>query len=253
MNSKSSKKVVLVWDSGVGGLSILNALIVAKTGVKYVYYADTKNLPYGTKSVLYLRQKVLPNMDKIIKQYNPVCIILACNTITATLVDEIRSIYKNIFVIGTEPAIKPALRSNKEMLLMMTPVTYDNCKLVRELKEDKVIKKHWLVDENLAMVIQDYWWDKKYIKEYITTKLIKYKDKKLVVVLGCTHYVLVKDIIMEILGGNAEILDSTQGVTNRLKQVLKIEDERDAEVEIVGSENIKSIWYSIRGNDVCVE
>ena len=253
MSVKNIQKVVLVWDSGVGGLSILDGLVQNLGRCKYVYYADIDNAPYGNKSVEDLRVLVLPKLKLVVKKYNPDCIVLACNTITASLVQDIRCECSDVMVVGTEPAIKPALSMGKDVLLMMTPTTFGNCELV-DLLRNSELNSYWILDKNLAMVIQNNLENKNYIKAYLQKLIGKYRNREMVVVLGCTHYVLVKDIIREILGKKVIILDSTQGVTNRVKKLLDIiGSDKSGSVEIVGNDLIKKIWDMLRGSKICVE
>ena len=252
MSEKCNKNVVLVWDSGVGGLSVLKSLLHSLGGVKFVYYADVDNAPYGNKSVEELREKVLSKFDDAIRKYKPDCVVLACNTITACLVDDIRDKYKNIKIVGTEPAIKPAIREGKDILLMMTPTTFRHCELVGILRGSS-INTYWVLDEDLALFIQNNFENREYIARYLNRYLSKYKDKKLSVVLGCTHYVLIKDIIGEILGKKVKILDSTIGVTNRVKQLLDVQSCGLNECEIVGDKVVGEIWSALRGSELCVE
>lgn len=253
MEAKNNKKVVLVWDSGVGGFSVLKELERNIRGVKFVYYADIQNAPYGDKSVEKLRLSVLPKMDNIVKNFKPNCIVLACNTITATLIEDIREKYKDLIIVGTEPAIKPAMKLDKEILLMMTPTTFENCELVENLR-DSNINTYWVLDKRLAMIIQNNLDNKCYIKLYLSRLLSKYKNKDMVVVLGCTHYVLVKDIIQDVLGKKAKIIDSTQGVINRVKQLLDIRcEDMENELEIIGDSITIKVWNILRGTGLCVE
>lgn len=128
-------KPIGIFDSGIGGLSVLAKIIEKLPTEEYIYYADTDNVPYGIKTneqiKEYVKKAVDFLMDKDVK-----AIVIACNTATSIAIEDIRKEY-SIPIIGIEPAAKPAVekRHNKKVLLMATPVT------VREEKLKKLLKK----------------------------------------------------------------------------------------------------------------
>ena len=244
MREKSYQKRVLVWDSGVGGLSIVRALVEQKCGLDIVYYADSRHAPYGDKSVEWLRENVLPCIRQKVEKLSPQIIVLACNTLTASVVEDLRHEYGEDFVVGTEPAIKPATKINKAILLLATPTTYDNCKILRSVEKDIELSR--ILDVNLASMIERYYDEPKVLDEYLEKLLCDYKSTDMAVVLGCTHYVLVRERIQNILGSGVMLLDGTQGVCNRVIRMLGC-NNCECSVELIGNKNVCSVWERYKG------
>jgi len=159
-------------------------------------------------------------------------VVFACNTLTTSTIDFVREQYPNIVFVGTVPAIKPAFEKyeKEDVLFMATKRTIENLKIdgltVKDLPK--------LVEENLLSVEN--------LENYLAENLSKYQNKK-AVVLGCTHYLAVKEIIQKILP-YAEVFDSNEGVANRLKSFV---GEGDNIVQFMtsetGDEGIISKYY----------
>ena len=132
-----------VFDSGIGGLSVLNQIIKLLPNEKYIYYADTDNVPYGLKT----KEQILEYVENAIDFLNSKkvkAIVVACNTATSVAIKDVRHDY-NIPIIGIEPAIKPAIenRKNKKVLLMATPVTVKGEKikdLIQKLEANDIVE-----------------------------------------------------------------------------------------------------------------
>ena len=118
-----------IFDSGIGGLTVLEKIIEKMPNERYIYYADKKNAPYGTKH----KEKVKEYIEEIIKFFiskDVKAIVIACNTATSIAIKDLRKKY-TIPIIGIEPAVKPAIenRENKKVLVMATPTTIKEEKL----------------------------------------------------------------------------------------------------------------------------
>ena len=107
------KKVLLI-DSGLGGANILARCLKEVPCCDYLLFCDNKNLPYGNKSKQDLLKITIDNLEKIRSFFDFDIVIFACNTLTATVIEECREIYRDTVFIGTEPAILPALRKFEE-------------------------------------------------------------------------------------------------------------------------------------------
>jgi len=200
-------KKVLVIDSGSGGLNILASCINSGVGGNFLYYSDQKNLPYGNKTKREL-QKILSNiLEEVASFFRFDVVLLACNTLTTSVIDYARRKYSNILFVGTVPATKPAFEKYRkdEVLVMATQRTLEN------LNEKGLCVSHLpeLIDDNLFSLEK--------LKPYLTENLSKHIRKK-GVVLGCTHYLAVKNIVKDILP-QTEIFDSAGGVSKRMKIV----------------------------------
>ena len=183
-------KPIGIFDSGIGGLSVLAKIIEKLPTEEYIYYADTDNVPYGIKTneqiKEYVKKAVDFLMDKDVK-----AIVIACNTATSIAIEDIRKEY-SIPIIGIEPAAKPAVekRHNKKVLLMATPVTVREEKLKKLLK--KVDTEHsvdLLAMPELVKFAEKGEFESKDVEEYIKKQLKDYKlEEYSELVLGCTHF-----------------------------------------------------------------
>lgn len=134
-----------VFDSGLGGLTVVKALSQVIKGTKLFYIADTKNTPYGEKTPEQILQYSLDITEYLIKTYEIDVLILACNTATSFAVKELRELYPSLIIIGTEPGIKPAIEQTKTGAIgvLATPATLKGDKyqaLVEVLKKAKDIR-----------------------------------------------------------------------------------------------------------------
>lgn len=207
-----------IFDSGIGGITILKEILKKLPNENYIYYSDSLNNPYGDKS----EDELLEIVDNIIKFFiSKQCkvIVFACNTATAITIDKIRNRYPDLICIGTEPAYKMVhdYSYNKKTLVMATPGTIQSERFKNLYNKYDNHNTYLLECSNLAKLIEED--NQKEIELYLKDILSQYKDIE-TVVLGCTHYPLVKDIISKILG-DVEFYDSGIGVANQLYNVLK--------------------------------
>lgn len=215
-------KKILFIDSGSGGVNVLAHCTKNRVAGEYLYFADTLFSPYGNKSREELQDRVVEILESVSTFFKFDIVVFACNTLTTSAISFVREKYKDIIFVGTVPATKPAFEKLKkeEVLVMATERTLENLKV-----EGLTIKNlPKLIDENLLSLEN--------LEEYLRENLEKEKNKK-GVVLGCTHYLAVKNIIQKILP-SAVIFDSNEGVANRLKSFA---GEGDNVVMFMTSEN----------------
>ena len=211
-----------VFDSGMGGLSVLHQAIKILPNEKYIYYADTDNVPYGTKTNNQIKEYVDSAVNFMVKK-NVKAIVIACNTATSVNINNLRKHY-NISIIGIEPAVKPATKINKEkrILLIATPVTVREEKLKKLLKEvDKENKVDLIALPRLVEFAEKEEFDSNNVEEYLKSEFKELNlDNYSELVLGCTHFNYFKPILKKIFN-NINILDGNIGIINRLKSVLE--------------------------------
>ena len=210
-----------IFDSGIGGTTTLKEIKKLLPNEDYIYYADTKNNPYGNKADEELYKIVSEIVNYLIKK-NVKLIVIACNTATTKCINKLRDNYPNMLFVGTEPAIKVACDNNyKNTLVLATPGTIASERtqeLVTNNKKDNQ-NIYLLSCDNLANAIERI--DNKEIDELLKLYLSPYKDKNIdSVVLGCTHYPLIKDKIQNYFK-NATIIDGNIGVAKRVKYILE--------------------------------
>lgn len=208
-----------VFDSGVGGLSVANAIRDALPEHEVLLREDKENLPYGTKSPEQLYDLVLPILQDMVAEGCRV-VVIACNTVTTTIISELR-VALPIPLVGMEPMVKPAASLSKtgNIAVFATPATLKSgryqwlkqeyCKNVAVIEPDC---STW------AQMVQDNTVDRERIAENVTIALAAGAD---VIVLGCTHYHWIEELIKELAEGKAEIIQPTQPVIAQLKRVLE--------------------------------
>lgn len=213
--------IVGVFDSGIGGLSVLRELEKILPNEDFYYYGDSLNNPYGEKSDEELFEITSGVVDYLV---NKGCrlIVIACNTATTRCMKYLREKYKDIIFVGTVPAIKVACdRDFKNTLVMATPATIESertMELIRDnIRKDQNI--YLVACPGLANAIEDN--DQEKIKEILKDTFREYKDKEIdSIVLGCTHYPFIKEDILKEMPG-VILLDGSRGVAMEVKRQLE--------------------------------
>ncbi|MCR4622273.1 MAG: glutamate racemase [Clostridiales bacterium] len=209
-----------VFDSGTGGISVLRNLIRQLPGEDFIYYGDDKNAPYGTKpeeQILKLARKdVAFLLDRNVK-----AIVIACNTATSAAAKTLRS-EMEMPIIGVEPALKPAQLARKGgyIAVLATPATLRQRKFTELMKlyGDHAVplpcpglmefaQRGETQGERLDAFLADTFRD-----------ILKLRPES--AVLGCTHYVFMKQAISKALGG-IPLYDGNEGTARQLKRVLE--------------------------------
>ena len=207
-----------IFDSGIGGVTVLKEILKILPNENYIYFSDSKNNPYGDKTDEQINCLCERIVGFFIKE-NCKAIVIACNTASAKSAKYLREKYPHIPFIAIEPAYK-----------MVHDYSYDNPTLVMATKGTIESEKFNLLYHKydnhktillpcigLADIIESD--NKERIKEYLINHLEKYKEKIENVVLGCTHYPLIQDLIQEVLG-NVKFFNGAPYLANHLKEVL---------------------------------
>lgn len=206
-----------VFDSGVGGESVTNAIKAALPQHQVVYVHDKANLPYGNKTPDQLLTLVTPIFEHLAAHTD--VIVVACNSVTTTIIEDLRSII-HVPLIGMEPMVKPAAELTKSKIIAVcaTPVTLAS-KRYRSLKSEyaKGVKVLEPDCSDWAQLIEDKQINRSHIEQQIESVCAAGAD---VIVLGCTHYHWIEEIIKEEAKGRAVVLQPEQPVTEQLKRVL---------------------------------
>lgn len=231
-------KPIGVFDSGIGGLSVLSQIIKILPNEEYIYYADTDNVPYGLKTNKQIKEYTKEAVDFLVSK-NVKAIVIACNTATSIAIEDLRKQY-NIPIVGIEPAAKPAIehRNNKKVLLMATPVTVREEKLKKLLKRvDSAHCVDLLAMPELVKFAEREEFTSSNVKDYIKERLNKYNlNEYSELVLGCTHFPFFKEIFSQIFPKDVQIIDGSLGVANRLKRILENEN-------MIGNNKLKITYY----------
>ena len=210
-----------MFDSGIGGLTVLKELRKLLPNENYIYYADSKNNPYGEKSDSELMNIVTNIVDFLISKEVKI-IVIACNTATTRCINRLRKMYPNMIFVGTEPAIKVACDKNyKNTLVMATPGTIKSERTheLVKLNKKRDQKITLLSCKGLADAIESG--NKDNVNKVLHKLLDKYVDEDIdSIVLGCTHYPHAKKNIKELFP-NAKLIDGNRGVSRQVKRQLE--------------------------------
>ena len=230
-------------DSGVGGLSVLREAIKIMPNENYIYFGDSKNAPYGVKPTKEIRDLTFNVVDFLIEK-GIKGLVVACNTATSAAVSELRRVYPDIPLVGIEPAIKPAVELNRsgKILIMATPMTIKQEKfnlLLNKYKEKAEIVP--IPCAGLMEFIEDGILSGEELEEYLEEKLSIYDKSEISsIVLGCTHYPFVKDVIAKIVGSNVIIMDGGEGTAREIKRRLR---EKNLLTDRIKKGNVDKIFF----------
>ncbi|MBR4406751.1 MAG: aspartate/glutamate racemase family protein [Clostridia bacterium] len=229
------KKRIVFVDSGSGGLHILAKAQKLLPHYEMIYLADTFNAPYGNKSKRKL-EKIAENLVEFINtQFNPEIIVLACNTLTMNTISRLREEFYRTKFVGVEPALKQAKIYGGDTIIFATKSTIRNYKKLNkkislELKseyeengleypeEDKVFR---VALSDCAQLIDQHLDDLSCLRPLLEKTFSKPKYKNCEnLVLGCTHYIAIKEVLNDIFE-RIRFFDGTTGVANRIRDIAR--------------------------------
>lgn len=216
MNSNNS---IGIFDSGIGGATVLKEILKILPQENYIYYSDSKNNPYGDKS----DKEIFEICDNIVKKFiEKQCkvIVIACNTASAKAAKLLREKYLEQTIIAIEPAYKMVydFAYEKQTLVMATKGTIESEKFHRLYEKYDNHKTYLLACKGLADIIEEG--NEEKIKKYLKENLSEYKGKVENIVLGCTHYPLIQNEIKDVLG-EVKFFNGAPNLAKHLKEVLE--------------------------------
>lgn len=224
------------FDSGIGGATVLKECIKMNPNYEYIFYSDSIHNPYGDKT----NEEVISfskNITDFLIEKGCKIIVIACNTASAMAVKSLREKYKDIVFIAIEPAIKLAYDKKGSTLIMATKGTLDSEKF-HTLYEKYHTEQYYLLPcVGLANLIESSTDEE--VEKYLNKNLEQYSGKIQNVVLGCTHYPLVKDTISGVLG-EVNFFDGSIGVAKQLKRILNEKEYEETESSITFIDSSKA-------------
>ena len=212
-------------DSGLGGLSVLREAIKLMPKEDFIYYGDSLHAPYGVKPQVEIRDLTFAVVEKLLDM-GIKGLAVACNTATSAAIHILREKYqKEIPVIGIEPALKPAVsvKENPRVLVMATPMT------LREKKFHNLMQKFQdqaeiipLPCPGLVEFVERGELSGEALEHFLKNLFAPYQERKVdAVVLGCTHYPLVRKTIQKVLGSGVAVFDGGAGTARETLHKLK--------------------------------
>ena len=216
----SDARPIGVFDSGVGGVSVLRDLVRLLPRERFIYYGDNKNAPYGTRSEEEIRALSLDVANWLLSR-DVKAMLVACNTATSAAIQTLRE-RLSIPVVGMEPALKPAyeLHADGKILVLATPAT------LRQAKFHRLYERYGehavaLPCPELVEFVESGRCEGDEIDAYLARRFADVQGEKLAAaVLGCTHFSFLKKALGRALPG-VQLLDGNEGSARRLEYLLR--------------------------------
>lgn len=214
---------IAVFDSGLGGISVLRHLRRLMPGEKYLYFGDSANAPYGSRTTAEVRDLTLAAAERLMARVPLKGLVLACNTATAAAVKDLRKKYPGFIVIGIEPALKVAADHfpGGRIGVMATEVTLREEKfdaLLHRFHESCSVTK--IPMPGLVQLVEAGKTGTPEMEALLRNLLSPYIGKLDAVVLGCTHYPLAAEDIARVLGESVVLLDGGEGTARETRRRL---------------------------------
>ncbi|MGO9390823.1 glutamate racemase [Rhodoblastus sp.] len=219
---------ILVFDSGLGGLTVFRALLRQRPDAEFLYAADDLGFPYGPKSEAEVVSLVMSAMEKLIAENAPDCVVIACNTASTLLLPHLRARWPQTPFVGTVPAIKPAaeLSQSRMISILATPGT-----AARDYTLDLIERFAGHCDvalvgsKNLAGLAEGFVHGEAISEEQVAAEIApcfveKNGRRTDSIVLACTHYPLLLEIFDRIAPWPLRWIDPAPAIARRMDHVL---------------------------------
>jgi len=213
-----------MFDSGVGGLSVLREVRILMPQEDLIYLADQANVPYGSRSLEEV-QKFSLEITKFLLTHPVKAVVVACNTASAAALRYLREVFPDVPFIGMEPAVKPATEQTKSGVVgvLATRATFQGelyASVIERFAHGVKILQHTCPD--LVSQIEKGAVDDPRTRAILEEALIPMLEQGIdTVVLGCTHYPFVIPVIRSIVGPNVRVIDPAPAVARQVKRVLE--------------------------------
>ena len=217
----NSNDYIAVFDSGVGGISVLRHLVRILPKERYLYFGDSANAPYGTKTKEQVKEMTFAAAEKLMAR-GIKALVVACNTATSAAINDLRAAYPDLIVIGIEPALKLAADKfpGGNLGVMATPMT------LREEKFAKLMERfehscaiHKIPAPGLVELIESGRADSAETDDLLRQLFTPYENLN-ALVLGCTHYPFATASLRRVLGDHVALLDGGDGTARETKRRL---------------------------------
>jgi glutamate racemase len=219
---------ILVFDSGLGGLTVFRALLERRPDAQFLYATDDLGFPYGPKSEAEVSHLVMSAMERLIAAHAPDCVVVACNTASTLVLPHLRDRWPKIPFVGTVPAIKPAAEQSQSRLIsiLATPGT-----VARDYTRDLIDKFAGHCDVTLVgsqklaalaeafmqgMVISD-----EDVAREIAPCFVERDGRRTdAIVLACTHYPLLQEFFTRLAPWRVHWIDPAAAIARRADHVI---------------------------------
>ena len=215
---KAKERPIAVFDSGLGGISVLRELVRQMPNERFLYFGDSVNAPYGSRPLEEIRELTLMHAKRLLGEAK--ALVIACNTATSAAAQELRQMYPERIIVGIEPALKPAIShcAGGNIVVMATETTLRERKfeeLMQLYAQDAHIVK--CPCPELVEFVERGELCGRALEDAIRNRLSDCM-KIDAVVLGCTHFPFVKDAVRRVLGEKPLIFDGADGTAKETKR-----------------------------------
>ena len=225
-----TKAPIGVFDSGLGGLSVVQEIRRQLPGERVVYYGDSAHAPYGVKSVAEVRELSFAAVRQLL-EYHVKAVVIACNTATSATADELRQAYE-LPIIGMEPALKVACERGggkpQNIIVAATQLTLKERKFAALM--DRFNRNHVIFPQPCPRLVDIVEKGRLDDHELVMRTLHEYFDHYESVhidslVLGCTHFVFYRSALRQLLTPGTAVIDGNEGTVRHLADTLARRDE----------------------------
>ena len=242
-NAGGPNGVIGVFDSGIGGLSVLKALRAEMPQERFVYWADSGFAPFGERSDDFVIARSHDITAQLIAKGPLKAVVVACNTATAVAIESLRTHYPQLPFIGVEPALKPALAQTQTgcVGVIGTQGTLNSSRFDKLLKTVQTYalpkQGHFVLQacQGLALAIEqqteksssDTAEIEKLCAKYIQAMGLFGQSSGQIdtLVLGCTHYIFVQAILQKLVGADVQLISTSEAVAKQTKRLISLAPE----------------------------
>jgi len=224
-----------VFDSGLGGLTVVRSMLKLLSGVEIIYIADTAHAPYGEKTPQQILRYSLDITRTFLDSYQIDALVIACNTATSAAITHLRREFPALVIVGTEPGIKPAMQVTQsgKVGILATPATLKGEKyqeLADSLYSGTEIALFEQACPGLVEQIEAGEVESQETWQMLEAWLSPMREAGVdTIVLGCTHYPLAAEVIRETMGYSVTLIETGEAIARRLRSLLEIpEDSGDS-------------------------
>jgi glutamate racemase len=234
--------VIGIFDSGLGGLTVVKEILNKLPQYKIIYFGDTARTPYGTKSAETVKGYAIEN-TKFLLERGAKIIVVACHTVSSTAIPVLKEKFPNIpFFEVVTPSFKKALKltKNKKIGLIGTRTTVESGIYDQLFSQaDSEIKLYSNPAPLLVPLIEEGWLKKPETRKIVKKYLIPLKMKGIdTLILGCTHYPLIKKVIQEKAGKRIKLVDPSEEIALEVKNFIENTPELAKELQENGEPEI---------------
>ena len=218
----TKEEYIAVFDSGVGGISVLRELRKQLPRENYLYFGDSANAPYGNRPTEQVRALTLQAVEKMLPR-GIKALVIACNTATSAAVRILREMYPDLIVVGIEPALKVAADRfpNGRVGIMATKVTLREEKLSYLVAQFPHVQVERIGAPGLVELVEKGQVSGGEVETLLREILGPYVGKLDALVLGCTHYPFVSKAVSKILGPETPLFDGGEGTARHTRHLLE--------------------------------